>query len=106
MYPFVYISPDLVEALPEFLKWFWSVRDATTRGRIADRVGRLAKGNPGDFKMIDRNLFELRLHFGSGYRVYFAKRGKVRVLLLAGGDKWSQPRDIALARSLRDGEGL
>jgi putative addiction module killer protein len=56
--------------------------------------------------MIDRNLFELRLHFGPGYRVYFAKRGKVRVLLLAGGDKWSQPRDIALARSLRDGEGL
>ena len=100
MYPFVYISPDLVEARPEFLKWFWSVRDAATRGRVIDRVARLANGNPGDFKMIDRNLFELRMHFGPGYRVYFARHGRVHVLLLAGGDKWSQFRDIARARQL------
>lgn len=56
--------------------------------------------------MIDRNLYEMRLHVGPGYRVYFTRAGDLRVLLLAGGDKWSQFRDIALARKLRDGEHL
>jgi len=106
MYPFEYIDPDIVQALPEFLRWFEGLRDPSVQRRIVLRLSRLVLGNPGDCKMIARNLYEMRLHLGPGYRVYFAKRGKVRVLLLVGGDKWSQFRDIAHARALRDGERL
>ncbi|MFM7808610.1 MAG: type II toxin-antitoxin system RelE/ParE family toxin [Planctomycetota bacterium] len=106
MYPLVHIDPERVQALPEFLWWFEGLRDPSVRRRVVARVDRLAIGNPGDCKMIDRNLYELRLHFGPGYRMYFSRRGKVRVLLLVGGDKWSQFRDIAHARALRDGERL
>lgn len=100
MYPIEYILDDRFLASKEFLRWFAELKDAPTRRRVFDRLNRLLKGNPGDCKMIDRNLFELRMHFGPGYRVYFARQGRVHVLLLAGGDKWSQFRDIARARQL------
>jgi putative addiction module killer protein len=100
MYPNEYILDDRLVASREFLRWFAELKDAPTRRRVFDRLNRLLKGNPGDCKMIDRNLFELRMHFGPGYRVYFARHGRVHVLLLAGGDKWSQFRDIARARQL------
>ncbi len=89
MYPFVYILPDGLQATNEFWRWFLGLRDPTTQRRIAQRLDRLALGNHGDFKVIDRNLYELRLHHGP-----------------AGGDKWSQFRDIALARQLRDKETI
>ena len=100
MYPIEYIRDDHFLASKEFLQWFADLKDAPTRRRVFERLNRLLKGNPGDCKMIDRNLFELRMHFGPGYRVYFARQGRVHVLLLAGGDKWSQFRDIARARQL------
>ena len=102
MYPIEYILPVGLQATPEFWRWFGGLRDRTARHRIMQRLRRLARGNHGDCKMIDRNLFELRLHHGPGCRVYFCKRGSVHVLLLTGGDKWSQFRDIAVARQLRD----
>ena len=104
MYPFVYILPDGLQATNEFWRWFLGLRDPTAQKRVAQRLDRLALGNHGDFKVIDRNLYELRLHHGPGWRVYYCRRGSVRVMLLAGGDKWSQFRDIALARQLRDKE--
>ncbi|HAR30133.1 MAG TPA: hypothetical protein DCR65_01335 [Gammaproteobacteria bacterium] len=100
MYPSEYILDDRFLASKEFLRWFDDLKDAPTRRRVFERLNRLLKGNPGDCKMIDRNLFELRMHFGPGYRVYFARQGRLHVLLLAGGDKWSQFRDIARARQL------
>ena len=106
MYPIVYIDRETVQALPDFIRWFEDLRDRSAQRRVALRLSRLAMGNPGDCKMIDRNLYEMRLHVGPGYRVYFTRSGDLRVLLLAGGDKWSQFRDIALARKLRDGEHL
>jgi putative addiction module killer protein len=106
MYPFEYILHGRVRATPEFLQWFAGLRDRTVQRRIARRLDRLTAGNLGDWKMIDRNLFELRLHFGPGYRLYGARQGEHVFLLLAGGDKWSQFRDVALARRLRDQEDL
>jgi putative addiction module killer protein len=100
MYPFEYILDDQFVASREFLRWLEELKDAPTRRRVFDRLNRLLRGSPGDCKMIDPNLFELRLHFGPGYRVYFSRQGPVHVLLLAGGDKWSQFRDIAQARQL------
>jgi putative addiction module killer protein len=102
MYPIEYILPEGLQATPEFSRWFMGLRDPTNQHRIMQRLRRLAQGNRGDCKMIDHNLFELRLHHGPGWRVYFCKRGSVHVLLLTGGDKWSQFRDIAVARQLRD----
>jgi putative addiction module killer protein len=100
MYPIEYILDDRVQTTAEFRRWFGELRDPAAQRRIAARVARLGSGNHGDWKMIDRNLFELRLHLGPGYRVYYCRRRHVHVILLAGGDKWSQLRDIARARRL------
>jgi putative addiction module killer protein len=106
MYPIDHKLHERFVASREFLRWLSELKDVPTRRRVFERLNRLLKGNPGDCKMIDRNLFELRMHFGPGYRVYFARQGHMHVLLLAGGDKWSQFRDIARARQLlRDGKG-
>lgn len=67
---------------------------------VAMRVRRLAFGNPGDVKPVGGGLCELRIHSGPGYRVYFTQRGDTLIVLLCGGDKGSQARDITIARSL------
>lgn len=72
--------------------------DKVTRQRVKKRLARLKKGNFGDWKKIDKGLYELRLHFGSGYRIYFAMKENYIVLLLNGGDKAQQGRDIQLAK--------
>ena len=68
--------------------------------RVQVRVERLALGNPGDVRPVGEGVSELRIDYGPGYRVYFARRGEVVIVLLAGGDKATQPADIALARGL------
>ena len=70
------------------------------RARIADRIDRLAVGNPGDVAPVGDGVSELRLHFGPGYRVYFVQRGELIIVLLCGGDKSSQRRDIEIAKKL------
>jgi putative addiction module killer protein len=77
--------------------WFRSL-DIKTQARIFDRVKRLEKGQFGDYKKIDHSLYELRFFFGPGYRVYFGQRRGKLILLLTGGDKASQTRDIRMAR--------
>ncbi len=76
------------------------MRDRQARARIRARVDRLALGNPGDVKPVGGGLSEVRIDYGSGYRVYFVERGTAVVILLAGGDKRTQERDIAMAREL------
>jgi putative addiction module killer protein len=79
-------------------EWLRSIRDKAMQARIRLRLQRLAAGNPGDFKSIGHGLSELRLHFGSGFRVYFAQRGSSLILLLCGGDKSTQQKDISTAK--------
>jgi putative addiction module killer protein len=89
-----------VRQTAEFRKWLVRVRDATTKARLVRRIERLATGNAGDQRFLGTGLYELREHTGPGYRVYFTILGEQLILLLAGGDKSSQQRDIALARSM------
>ena len=81
-----------------YTEWLKSLGDAQTRQRIIRRIQRMAAGNYGDFKSLKDGLFELRLFFGSGYRVYFAEDGDTVVVLLCGGDKSTQSKDIEAAR--------
>ena len=80
--------------------WPDSLRDIHARARVLVRIERLAAGNPGDVKPVSEGVSELRIDYGPGYRVYFKKRGRELVILLAGGDKSSQTRDIKKALRL------
>jgi putative addiction module killer protein len=80
-----------------FSVWLSGLRDVRGRAEVARRVRRLALGNAGDAKPVGSGVSELRIHHGPGYRVYFVQRGAVLVILLCGGDKSSQDRDIAAA---------
>ena len=85
---------------PEFSDWFESLRDSKTRTRIQARIDRLVVGNFGDIKFVGARVWEMRIDFGSGYRVYFVRRPERVVILLAGGDKRTQKKDIAKAIEL------
>ena len=74
--------------------------DIRARARILVRVERLAAGNPGDVKPVGEGVSELKIDYGPGYRVYFKKQGQELIILLAGGDKSSQAKDIKLALDL------
>ena len=81
-----------------YVDWLDSLRDPATQRRIIRRVLRVQDGNYGDYKPLKDGVFELRLDFGSGYRVYFGEDGNKIVILLCGGDKSSQKRDIKTAK--------
>ena len=84
----------------DFERWLIRLKDPVAKRQIALRLTRLQAGNPGDSKQIDERLFELRLFTGPGYRIYYTRRGNRIILLLCGGDKSTQPRDIEKARRL------
>lgn len=83
-----------------YAKWIDGLRDVRARARILARVERLMHGNAGDVAPISEGVSELRIHYGPGYRVYFKLQGSALIILLAGGDKRSQSKDIKKARSL------
>lgn len=83
-----------------FRLWLKGLRDRQAVARINTRLIRLRLGNPGDVAPVGEGVSELRLQFGPGYRVYFAAHGEALILLLAGGDKGSQARDIEVAKRL------
>lgn len=87
---------------PDFSDWLGSLRDRRARAKIVVRIERLADGNFGDHKSVKGGVFELRVDYGPGYRVYFFQRGKVLVILLCGGDKRTQDADIAHAKRLKE----
>ena len=83
-----------------FTDWFAGLRDREARARITVRIRRLSLGNPGDVKPVGGGVSEMRIDYGPGYRVYFVGRGDTVVVLLCGGDKRNQDRDIARALEL------
>lgn len=83
-----------------YAHWLDGLRDIHARARIQVRVERLAAGNAGDAKSVGEGVSELRIDYGPGYRVYFTKRGREVVILLAGGDKSTQASDIKIALRL------
>ena len=87
-----------------FVKWLDGLSDVRARAIVLARIERLASGHPGDVKPIGEGVSELRMDFGPGYRVYYKQQGKVFFILLGGGDKSSQARDIKNA--LRLGRNL
>ena len=89
-----------IRQTPVFAKWLAGLRDMEARARIKIRLDRVARGLFGDVKPAGGGLSELRIDHAKGYRVYFIRRGPVVVILLCGGDKRSQDRDIADAKAL------
>lgn len=83
-----------------YVKWLDGLRDIRARARILARVERLIAGNPGDAEPVGEGVSELRINYGPGYRVYYKQQGHAFVVLLAGGDKGSQSRDISVALHL------
>jgi putative addiction module killer protein len=95
-----------VEMTEVYRDWINSLRDRAGRARIQVRVDRLVHGNPGQYRALSGGVSELKIDFGPGYRVYWTERKGVLIVLLAGGDKSSQQKDIetalALARGLQE----
>ena len=83
-----------------YAKWFRRLRDRQARARINLRIRRLSLGNPGDVRPVGEGVSELRIDYGPGYRIYFVQHGQTVVVLLAGGDKRTQDRDIKTALKL------
>ena len=86
-----------------FARWLDDLRDLRGRARIQARLERLGAGNPGDVAPVGEGVSELRIDIGPGYRVYFTRRGRALIILLAGGDKHTQANDIRTALRLARG---
>ena len=89
-----------VEETLEYRAWINALRDVTGKARIQVRVDRLVHGNAGDHRNLPSGISELKIDFGPGYRVYYSQRGNRLLLLLLGGDKSTQQRDIRKAIAL------
>lgn len=84
----------------EFDDWLRGLKDIRAKARIYNRLDGLVAGNFGDCRAVGDGISEMRIHFGPGYRIYFARRGQAVYLLLFGGDKSTQTKDIERAKSL------
>lgn len=93
-----------IKKTSDFDAWIDSLRDRVTRMRLLRRLDRAKEGNLGDVKPVGNNVFEMRENFGPGWRMYYAKRGDVIIVMLGGGDKSTQSADIA--RAIRYAEKL
>jgi putative addiction module killer protein len=89
-----------VRQRPEFSNWLHRLKDANAVARIVGRIRRMEQGNLGDVRGVGGSVMEMRVDYGPGYRVYYTSRGPANVLLLCGGDKRTQARDIRRAQEL------
>jgi putative addiction module killer protein len=89
-----------IKALPEFTSWLNSLKDGVTRIRLARRLDKAQRGILGDVKAVGEGVFEMREHFGPGWRLYYVQHGQTLIVILAGGDKSTQSADIAKAIKL------
>lgn len=93
-------SVKVLEKTREYEQWFEGLQDRQVKVRILVRIDRLQNGNAGDVAPVGEGVSELRLHFGSGWRVYYTERNGQIIILLAGGNKSTQSKDIKLAQML------
>ncbi|MDR3755102.1 MAG: type II toxin-antitoxin system RelE/ParE family toxin [Terracidiphilus sp.] len=101
MYSFDYnLEMFSVRPLPEFTAWLDGLKDNRARGAVAERIKRLSFGLLGDFKAVGGGVIELRIDFGAGWRLYYTQVGTQIVVLLAGGSKRTQKKDIKRAKAL------
>jgi putative addiction module killer protein len=91
-----------VRQTEEFSGWLRRLRDANAVARIVARIRRMEMENPGDTKSVGRGVFEMRIDYGPGYRIYYVRRGTQIVILLCGGDKRTQQQDIKRAQKLAE----
>ncbi|MBR0774936.1 type II toxin-antitoxin system RelE/ParE family toxin [Bradyrhizobium diazoefficiens] len=91
-----------VRQTEHFSEWLNRIRDTGAVARITVRIRRMEMGNPGDSKSVGRNVREIRVDYGPGYRIYYVQRGAQIVILLCGGDKRTQRQDIKLAQQLAE----
>jgi len=91
-----------ISATDEYRAWSRGLRDLVARARIQARIERLAAGNPGQHRVLKGGVSELKIDHGPGYRVYYTQRGSELVILLCGGDKSSQKKDIEMATALAE----
>jgi putative addiction module killer protein len=91
-----------ITELSEFSKWFSNLKDIQAKARIIVRLRRFTLGNLGDVKSVGQGVLEARIDYGPGYRLYFVKRGNTLIVLLCGGTKNGQQRDIDTAHKLSE----
>lgn len=91
-----------IKRTPEFDKWFSRIEDGMTKGRLLARLRRAQLGNLGDVRPVGEGVFEMREHFGPGWRMYYCRYGTTLIVMLGGGDKSTQATDIAKAIQLAD----
>jgi putative addiction module killer protein len=89
-----------IRPLPQFTAWIDELKDETVRGVIVARIKRLERGLMGDVEPVGDGVSELRIHLGAGWRVYFTQRGRQLIVLIVGGSKRTQKRDIKRAKEL------
>jgi putative addiction module killer protein len=89
-----------IKPLPEFTAWLDGLKDRVTRLRLARRLDKAQRGNLGDVKVVGDGVFEMREHFGPGWRMYYVQRDETLIIMLGGGDKSTQSNDIAKAIKL------
>lgn len=89
-----------IKPLPEFTAWLEGLKDRVTRLRLAHRLDKAQRGNLGDVKLVGDGVFEMREHFGPGWRMYYIQRNETLIIMLGGGDKSTQSNDIAKAVKL------
>jgi putative addiction module killer protein len=89
-----------VRPLPEFTTWLDDLTDTTVRGAVLARIDRLEQGLKGDVQPVGEGVSEMRIHLGAGWRIYFTQRGTQLIVLLAGGSKRTQKKDIKRAKAL------
>jgi putative addiction module killer protein len=94
------MSVNEIRKTETFATWIDELQDPRARARILVRIERLAAGNPGDVQSVGEGVSEMRIDYGPGYRVYFKRIGQKMIILLAGGDKHTQPKDIKTALRL------
>jgi len=85
-----------------FIKWLSVLKDANAKTRIVARMVKMSEGSLGDVKPVGEGVSEARIHYGPGYRLYFLRRGELLIIMLAGGDKRTQPSDIKRAKQLAE----
>ncbi|MCX7148862.1 MAG: type II toxin-antitoxin system RelE/ParE family toxin [Rhodocyclales bacterium] len=89
-----------IKPIPEFTAWLDGLKDRVTRLRLARRLDKAQRGSLGDVKPVGEGVFEMREHFGSGWRMYYIQRGDTLIVMLGGGDKSTQTTDVAKAVKL------